>query len=261
MIYRADHKSDYVRIAWSTLRDERLSIEARGLLAFMLSLPDNWEFSISGIASMSGLKEASVMRLIKELKSAGYISQQRVHDGKRLTGCRWTIYEMPNNLRVATLNKSNTIEKQQCCKSIVLQNNSIEKQQCSEATVLKKSTYKNEITIKNETNSKNERDSKKGNELAPILDQLEPDLRETFESFIAMRKKIKAPLTDKGLELAIKKAKKLGNNDPAKMKAIVEQSIERSWRGLFELKEPTPISQQPQSGNPFTELRKQEGYI
>lgn len=71
------------------------------------------------------------------------------------------------------------------------------------------------------------------------LDDLSPELRQTFEDFVEMRKKIKAPLTDRGLELAIKRAKDLGGNDPEKMKAIVEQSIRNSYRGLFPLKEET----------------------
>ena len=81
-----------------------------------------------------------------------------------------------------------------------------------------------------------------------ILDsQIENDsLKQSFIDFIEMRKSIKAPLTPRALELAIKKAKELSNGNTDIMQRIVEQSTLNSWRGLFPLKEPykaTPISQ------------------
>lgn len=75
-----------------------------------------------------------------------------------------------------------------------------------------------------------------------ILDSVEvikdnPELREAFVSFIKMRKVIKAQLTNRGLELAINRAFELAKGNPQKMIAVVNQSVERSWRGIFELTE------------------------
>ncbi len=52
-----------------------------------------------------------------------------------------------------------------------------------------------------------------------------------------MRKAIKAPLTDRALSLAIKKAFDLAGGDEATVKAIVEQSILNSWKGVYALKD------------------------
>lgn len=75
-----------------------------------------------------------------------------------------------------------------------------------------------------------------------ILDSVEvikdnPELREAFVNFIKMRKVIKAQLTNRGLELAINRAFELAKGNPQKMIAVVNQSVERSWRGIFELTE------------------------
>lgn len=75
-----------------------------------------------------------------------------------------------------------------------------------------------------------------------ILDSVDvikdnPELREAFVNFIKMRKVIKAQLTNRGLELAINRAFELAKGDPQKMIAVVNQSVERSWRGIFELTE------------------------
>lgn len=63
------------------------------------------------------------------------------------------------------------------------------------------------------------------------------ELDKAFKDFIAMRKKIKAPMTERAIELAIKDLKELSGNDNDLAIKIINQSIMRGWRGLFELKE------------------------
>ena len=62
-------------------------------------------------------------------------------------------------------------------------------------------------------------------------------LNQTFADYVAMRKQIKSPMTDRAVELAISKLEKLSGGDNDKAIAILEQSIMNSWKGLFELKE------------------------
>ena len=89
-----------------TLRDDRLSFEARGFLAFLLTMADTWDFSIKGLANMSGVPERTVMRLSKELKNAGYIQQKCTRDDRGvITGWTWTISE------ASTLRETHTVEK------------------------------------------------------------------------------------------------------------------------------------------------------
>ena len=80
MIHRAEHKTEFVRISWSLARDERLSLEERGFLLYCLSLSDKWEFSISGLSSMLGVSKKTIMRIVKKLKTLGYVSQKKVKD-------------------------------------------------------------------------------------------------------------------------------------------------------------------------------------
>lgn len=65
--------------------------------------------------------------------------------------------------------------------------------------------------------------------------------------FIKMRKLIKAPMTDKALSLMISKLKTL-NNDPEAQIAILNQSIENSWKGIF------PVEQEKRKGNGRTDV-------
>ena len=62
-------------------------------------------------------------------------------------------------------------------------------------------------------------------------------LKSAIHDFIEFRKQIKAPLTDKALTLSLNKLDKLANTDDDLKISIINQSIERGWRGLFEVKE------------------------
>lgn len=77
-----------------------------------------------------------------------------------------------------------------------------------------------------------------------VLDSVEiirenPDLRESFIEYIKMRKLIKKPLTDRALKLNINEAFKLGGGNAETMRAIVDQSIQHSWAGMYALKQET----------------------
>ena len=78
------------------LRDERLSLRAKGLLSMLLGLPDDWEISIRGLSSIVRDGVASVQTGINELIDAGYIVRQRQHaeDGT-FAGFEYIIHERP----------------------------------------------------------------------------------------------------------------------------------------------------------------------
>lgn len=64
-------------------------------------------------------------------------------------------------------------------------------------------------------------------------------LNSAFVDYVKMRKQIKAPMTDRAIELAIKKLENLSGGDNDKAVAILEQSIMNSWKGLFDLTKPS----------------------
>lgn len=62
------------------------------------------------------------------------------------------------------------------------------------------------------------------------------DLRDALGAYVAMRQKIRKPLTGHGLRLSFRDLDRLAGDDVAQKIAIVEQSVQRSWQGLFALK-------------------------
>lgn len=62
-------------------------------------------------------------------------------------------------------------------------------------------------------------------------------LNQAFTDYVAMRKQIKKPMTEKAIDLAIKELERLSEGDPDIAVKILNQSVMNSWQGLFELKE------------------------
>lgn len=83
-IFRVRKKENYVVLDKGFLNDTRLSWKAKGLLSYMLSLPDDWSFCISDLATHSKCSRESTANIIKELSKVGYVHkvQGRTNGGK-----------------------------------------------------------------------------------------------------------------------------------------------------------------------------------
>ena len=95
-VYRVEKTHDYTVMANHHLRDERLSLKAKGLLSMLLSLPDDWEISIRGLASIVTDGVGAVQTGINELIEAGYIVRRRQHaESGAFAGFEYIIREVP----------------------------------------------------------------------------------------------------------------------------------------------------------------------
>ena len=99
MVHREEHNEGYTIVDNAVLKNVNLSWEARGFFVFLLSLPDNWEFSIRGLVAMTGSSESVIRRLLKELQIEGYIALKKHTDKNgRITKWTWDIFETANHL-------------------------------------------------------------------------------------------------------------------------------------------------------------------
>ena len=70
---KRNKKGNYTIVSNYFLQDKRLSLKAKGLLALMLSLPDDWEYSIKGLEGLCKDGKDSISSALKELETAGYV--------------------------------------------------------------------------------------------------------------------------------------------------------------------------------------------
>ncbi|WP_270501219.1 hypothetical protein [Clostridium butyricum] len=101
-------------------------------------------------------------------------------------------------------------------------------------------TVGGEITPQKEKKRKRKENNKKEKDtgLDKIIDSYTQDkeLINTIRDFLKMRKAIKKPMTDRALNIMLKKLSVFSENTETQIK-ILENSIENSWQGIFQLKE------------------------
>lgn len=78
-INRESKRGDFVQVSREPYRDKQMSLKARGLLITILSLPEEWDFSIKGLCSATRENRESVMGAVRELTALGYC---RVEEGE-----------------------------------------------------------------------------------------------------------------------------------------------------------------------------------
>ena len=95
-VFRINKTRDYTVMSNHHLRNTSLSLKAKGLLSLMLSLPDNWDYTTKGLASICKDGIDSICSAVKELEQHGYIVRERVRNDKgQLTTIEYTILEQP----------------------------------------------------------------------------------------------------------------------------------------------------------------------
>ena len=78
------------------LRNKELSLKAKGLLSQMLSLPEDWDYTLAGLSYINRESIDAIRTAVWELEKAGYITRRQGRDEKgKMTAIEYTIYEQP----------------------------------------------------------------------------------------------------------------------------------------------------------------------
>lgn len=80
--FKVSKNKHYIAMSNYHLTDPRLSMQAKGLLTLLLSLPDDWEYSTDALKSMTREDEFAIQKTINELTAAGYFKTEVVRDIK-----------------------------------------------------------------------------------------------------------------------------------------------------------------------------------
>ena len=95
-VFRVEKNANYTTMSNYHLRDKQLSLKAKGLLSFCLSLPDTWDYSIMGLAAVCKEGRDCIMSTLQELEELGYLRRERTRNADgTLAGADYVIYELP----------------------------------------------------------------------------------------------------------------------------------------------------------------------
>lgn len=98
-VFRVERTRDYTVMSNHHLKNKDLSLKAKGLLSQMLSLPEDWDYTLSGLSAINRESKDAIRSAVNELESAGYIRRRQTVDERgKFSGNEYVIYEQPPSL-------------------------------------------------------------------------------------------------------------------------------------------------------------------
>ena len=95
-VFRVEKNKGYTVMSNHHLRNKELSLKAKGLLSQMLSLPEDWDYTLAGLSLINRESIDAIRTAVWELEKAGYITRRQGRDEKgKMTAIEYTIYEQP----------------------------------------------------------------------------------------------------------------------------------------------------------------------
>ena len=97
-VFRIERTRDYTVMSNHHLRNQQLSLKAKGLLSMMLSLPEDWNYTTRGLAKICKEGVDAIGAALRELETTGYIVRHQLRDCQgRIRDTEYVIYEQPQS--------------------------------------------------------------------------------------------------------------------------------------------------------------------
>ena len=211
-VVRVNKTKNYTVLSNYHFKEKKMSLKAKGLLSLMLSLPDDWNYSISGLVKLSKDGKDGVMSALTELEKFGYLTRVKITNSKgQFSGIEYNIYEQPQEEFAASDNQN-------------AENLKSDKQNAEKPPQLntnKLITNNNKIIYNI-------------NNYIDILDTIgDSQLRNLYASFLDHRANMDAPLTRKGLELLIERVRDIAGLDIDKQKKLLQTALINNWKNVY----------------------------
>lgn len=213
-VFRVEKTKEYTVMSNYHLRDKNLSLKAKGLLSWMLSNTDGWDYSVAGIVAVMKENRDAINSALAELEDYGYLTRRKVRESGKFDGVEYLITEVPFTENPLTVNPI-TENPQQINTNRISTNkrNPLPTVKGEQAPSEKKSSYTEILSA----------DDNKY-------------VREALEKFLHYcRGKNYTPkvVTVAGFAEVLRDN---AGEDPALAMAIVDQSIDKGWKALYPLK-------------------------
>lgn len=196
-------------------KEKDMSLKAKGLLSLMLSLPDDWNYNISGLVKLSKDGKDSVMSALGELEKFGYLRRDRTTDNKgRFSGIIYNIFEEPQPEKPIAEEQNAEEQKEG-------EQNAEKPPQLN--TKLTNNSFNKELI--NKTTNK---------DFLEILNVIEDEeLKQLYLDYIEMRDFIKSPVSKRALNMLIDRCARLANFDIELQKEMIEAAVINNWKSVY----------------------------
>ena len=136
-VIRVIKNKNYTTISNQLFKNKGISLKAKGLMGYLLSLPSDWNLSINGIVSCSKEGRRAIGNIINELIDAGYIERNQVRKNGKFIGYDYFVFEQPKRPFADTTNED-TQNSIQISKEVI-------KERINKNTLSKIEKFKSEV--------------------------------------------------------------------------------------------------------------------
>jgi hypothetical protein len=194
---RVKKDRDFIVLNYKFLKDARISLKAKGLMAYLLALPEDWKIYVTQLTDTLPEGKAAIYAAMRELKKAGYLKIDQQRTKGKITSVDYTLFEI-----------SPLTENQEAAKQ--------------------------ETENKPLHNIDNNINIKVNKQAEDYPTQLNTDSWLKWCQF--REKEYRLKYKQLGEAAAIAKIIKISNEDHEVQEQIIEQSMANGWRGLFPIK-------------------------
>lgn len=228
-IIKSGRKQSFTVLYKSAIEDKRLPLDARGLLAIMVGLPEGWQYSVKGLAAYVGVSKDTIRRLLGKLEDVGYLVREQTHDANgHFSGNVYVLLDEAPPLSGNTDDGKSPLSE----KPDDGENRQREKPSSGFPTQI---------------NTKRTKEEKKQPPIAPAeVEKLveeycddDDELREAIMGLLENRIKVnrkKAVVTDAAMKLILRKLERLSDGRREVKLAMLEKAISMNWLTVYELK-------------------------
>ena len=215
---RSGRRKHFTVLYKSAIEDKRLPLDARGLLAIMVGLPDGWQYSVKGLAAYVGVSKDTIRRLLGKLEKVGYLVREQSHDENgHFSG---NVYVLLDEAPPLSENTDNGETRQR---------------------------EKPSSGFPTQINTKRTKEEKKQTPIAPAeVDKLveeycgeDDELREAIMGLLENRAKLnrqKTVKTERAMSGILRKLDELSGGRRELKLALLDKAISMNWLTVYELK-------------------------
>lgn len=136
-VIRVIKNKNYTTISNQLFKNKGISLKAKGLMGYLLSLPNDWNLSINGIVACSKEGRRAIGNIINELIDAGYIERNQVRKNGKFIGYDYLVFEQPKR-PFADTDNADTQNSKQISKEVI-------KERINKNTLSKSEKFKSEV--------------------------------------------------------------------------------------------------------------------